>query len=347
MNKEQMTFGWDESPSSRGTRPSADGSPARPADPPPLLPRALALRQRLAELARRNIYLGTSSWKYPGWLGQVYEPSRYQVRGKFSERKFNQECLAEYAGVFPTVGGDFAFYQFPRPDFWRQTFSQVPDGFRFSLKIPEEVTVQRFPNLPRYGRRAGEENPGFMDAGLLRDKLLSPLEPYRDKLGVLMFEFGTIHAGPLREPGHFARSLGEMLAALPLDRFAFAVEVRNRDFLAAGSDYLACLRSHGVAHCLNSWTRMPSLLDQLEVPGVFTAPHVAARLLLRPGRGYQQAVDRFSPYQRVQEVYPEGRAALREMIDRCQRGRQSLFAFVNNRFEGNAVETIESVVFEH
>ena len=31
----------------------------------------LALAVRLKKLADRGIYLGTSSWNYPGWLGQV------------------------------------------------------------------------------------------------------------------------------------------------------------------------------------------------------------------------------------------------------------------------------------
>jgi uncharacterized protein YecE (DUF72 family) len=206
--------------------------------------------------------------------------------------------------------------------------------------VPEDITVQHWPELPRYGRRAGTENPHFMDASLLGHELLAPLEPYRSKLGVIMFEFGTIHQEPMHHPPQFAASLDGLLSRLPTDRFDFAVEVRNREFLTEGSDYLACLKAHGVAHCLNSWTRMPSLAEQLRVPGIFTARHVAARLLLRPGRPYQQAVDLFSPYERVQEPYPEGRSALRELIEHCLENQQTLFAFVNNRFEGNAVETI-------
>jgi hypothetical protein len=28
------------------------------------------------ELARGGIYIGTSSWKYPGWCGQLYDEQR-------------------------------------------------------------------------------------------------------------------------------------------------------------------------------------------------------------------------------------------------------------------------------
>ncbi len=326
MGEEQLAFGWTD-----------DGA-ALPPEPPP---RVRPLAAQLWELAERGIYLGTSSWKYPGWLGQVYTAARYQRGGRFSERRFERDCLAEYATVFPTVGGDFSFYQFPSPRMWEHIFRQAPPGFRFSLKIPEAVTVERFPNLPRYGEQAGAENPHFMDASLVKDKLLDVLDPYRDKLGVLIFEFGAIRRTPLSRPDRFAFALDRLLSSLPLDRYRFAVEVRNAAFVEGSSDYLGCLRSHEVAHCFNSWTRMPPIGEQLRLPGTFTAGHVTARLLLRPGRTYRQAVEKFSPYDRIREPYPEGRAALRQLIERCLSEQRTLFAFVNNRFEGNAVETIE------
>lgn len=310
------------------------------------LPSVHSLRERLRKLAADGIYLGTSSWKYEGWLGKVYDPQRYQTRGRFSAKKFNRECLTEYASIFPAVGGDFSFYQFPSEQAWAEIMAQVPAGFRFGLKIPEEITVERFPDLPRYGRRAGQENPSFMDATILSDRLLARLEPYRDRLGVLIFEFGTFHDGSMREVVLFAEALDTLFSRLPTQRFQFAVEVRNQEFIHEGSPYLDCLRSHGVAHCLNSWTRMPSLAEQLAVPGIFTAGHAAARLLLKPGRGYQKAVDRFSPYEKVQEPYPEGRTALAAMIRQCLAERRQLDAFVNNRLEGNAVETIDDVTAE-
>lgn len=329
MADDQLAFDFGGSPPSQGSAPA--------------LPRAAVLARRLGALAREGIYLGTSSWKYPGWLGQIYDPARYHTRGRLSEKRFNDTCLGEYATIFPTVCGDFSFYQFPSPSVWKEMFDQTPDGFRLSLKVPEEITVERYPDLPRYGRRAGEPNPHFMDAGLLKDQLLGPLEAHRAKLGALILEFGTIHGGPHRETTAFAARLDRMFADLPTDRFAFSVEVRNREFLDGGA-YLNGLRAHRVAHCFNSWTRMPALSKQLDIPGVFTTGHVVARLLLRPGRTYEQAVRKFAPYERVQEVYPDGRDALRRLINHCRLHKQMLFAFVNNRFEGNAVETIESVL---
>jgi hypothetical protein len=88
---------------------------------------------------------------------------------------------------------------------------------------------------------------------------------------------------------------------------------------------------------------MPTVGEQLAVPDTLTAPHTVARFLLRPGRTYQQAVDRFAPYERVQDPYPAGRDALRQLIDACVPAGRTLYGFVNNRFEGNAVQTLDEV----
>jgi hypothetical protein len=67
-------------------------------------------------LADRGGYFGTSSWKYDGWLGSIYREDRYLTRGKFSNAKFEENCLAEYAETFSTVCGDLTCYQFPSAD---------------------------------------------------------------------------------------------------------------------------------------------------------------------------------------------------------------------------------------
>ena len=150
------------------------------------------LRDRLNALAARGIFIGGSSWKYEGWLGQIYSRSRYQVRGRFSKKLFEDTCLSEYATVFPAVCGDFAFYQFPSDAFWAKLFRQTPETFRWGFKVPEQITVPAWPVHPRYGALAGLENPTFLDAALLEQAFLRALEPYRKQVGVLIFEFGAL-----------------------------------------------------------------------------------------------------------------------------------------------------------
>src|SRR5664279_5004892 len=116
------------------------------------------LASRLHALAAQGIYFGTSSWKYPGWLGSIYTPQRYFTRGRFSRKKFEAECLAEYAETFPAVCGDFSFYQFPSDGFWSRLFASTPKELKFAFKVPEEVTVKTWPTHERYGARGGSEN---------------------------------------------------------------------------------------------------------------------------------------------------------------------------------------------
>jgi uncharacterized protein YecE (DUF72 family) len=299
------------------------------------------LAARLRGLARENIYIGGSSWKYEGWLGQVYTRERYLTRGRFSRKLFEQECLREYAETFPAVCGDFAFYQFPNAEFWQRLFSRVPEGFRFAFKVPEQITCKVFPKHARYGPQAGKENDGFLDARMLREMFLRPLEAYREKTALLIFEFGAFGRRSFAELAEFLRRLDPFLSALPRE-FRYAIEIRNPEFLE--KDYFSCLRSHGVAHVYNAWSKMPELRHQLAMPDSATADFLVCRALLRHGRVYEDAVGLFAPYTRIQDPNPEARESMRVLIGRAREDKQFLFLFVNNRLEGNAPLTILSLV---
>jgi hypothetical protein len=71
-----------------------------------LPPQAARLGPKLRALADEGIYLGTSSWKYEGWLGSIYNPERYVTRGKHSKKKFEEDCLGEYGLILYRVGRD-------------------------------------------------------------------------------------------------------------------------------------------------------------------------------------------------------------------------------------------------
>jgi uncharacterized protein YecE (DUF72 family) len=302
---------------------------------------AARLAPKLKTLAGQGIYFGTSSWKYEGWLGSIYSPGRYMTRGKLSKAKFDTDCLAEYAQTFPTVCGDFAFYQFPSTDYWRRLFDVVPGDFIFGFKVPEDITVWKFPSHARYGQKAGQVNPHFLDPGLFIEAFLKRLEPYHDLVGPLIFEFGQLPKTSFKTVDKFLERLDPFLGALPRG-WRYAVEIRNKEFLGPG--YFSCLASHGVAHTLNAWTSMPELGEQLAMEGSITADFTVVRALLAHGRGYEQAVDTFEPYDRTQEVNQPAREALVTIADQAIQKKRSAYAYINNRLEGNAPNTIEAVV---
>ena len=298
------------------------------------------LRERLSRLAARKIHIGGSSWKYEGWLGQIYDRSRYQTRGRFSKKVFEERCLEEYASVFPTVCGDFAFYQFPPSSFWEKLFRQIPEQFQFGFKVPEQITVPVWPMHPRYGALAGLHNPSFLDTGLLEEAFLQALAHFRAQVGVLIFEFGTLRQNVFESAAEFTQELDSFLSRLPAG-WRYAVEVRNAEFLHPV--YFDCLRSHNVAHVYNAWTRMPELLEQIAIPESRTADFLVCRALLRRARTYEDAVEMFSPYDRVREVNEPARQGLRELIDIAEVDSLPAFIFVNNRLEGNSPGTIVSI----
>jgi uncharacterized protein YecE (DUF72 family) len=298
------------------------------------------LRNRLAALASENIFIGTSSWKYEGWLGQIYTRDRYLTRGRFSQKRFQDECLDEYAETFPIVCGDFSFYQFPSEGYWRKLFGSAPAALQFAFKVPEDVTVKQFPKHPRYGARAGDDNSSFLDAPLFQNAFLDLLAPYRPRVAALILEFGNFPKQCFADTGAFLAALDPFLASLLRD-FRYAVEIRNPEFLSP--EYFACLRSHGVAHVFSAWTRMPEIPVQMNLPDTRTADFTLARALLRRGRAYEDAVAKFTPYSRVQDPNPETCDALRLLIARARQRHQPSYIFVNNRLEGNAPETIEAI----
>jgi hypothetical protein len=66
------------------------------------------IKAKAGELAVSGVFIGTSSWKYPGWRGLVYDESRHVFRGKFAVSRFEKNCLAEYAEVFNANGSSIS-----------------------------------------------------------------------------------------------------------------------------------------------------------------------------------------------------------------------------------------------
>jgi len=301
------------------------------------------LAETLQRLAGEGIYLGTSSWKYEGWLGQIYAHEKYVVRGKFSKARFEQNCLTEYAGTFPIVCGDFSFYQFPSEQFWQKLFTTAPPSLKFAFKVPEEVTCKVFPTHPRYGPRAGEPNQTFLHADIFEAAFLRPLERYRERIPVLIFEFGAFSRRSYARPADFFADLDIFLAKLP-GGWRYAVEVRNEEFLSP--EYFSVLRRNNVAHVFNAWAKMPPIQRQVEITEAFTTDFTVVRGLLRAGRVYEEAVKNFAPYERIQDANPETRQTVRLLIDRAKKKREPAYLFINNRLEGNAPATIDAIVHD-
>jgi len=301
------------------------------------------MQARAAALAARGVYVGTSSWKYEGWLGQLYSPERYEYRGKVATSRFERDCLVEYAEVFKTVCVDAAYYTFPSVPYLNRLAGQVPEDFLFAFKVTDTVTIKKFPNLDRFGNLAGKANEHFLNADLFARSFLDPCAAIRSKVGLLMFEFSRFWPDDYERGRDFITDLDKFLCQLPRD-WPYGVEMRNRNWLRP--DYFECLARHQVTHVFNSWEAMPSVGEQLALPGSQTNPaRITSRFLLKPGRRYEEAVKTFQPYDRTREINDEARKAGATLIAEGVKARdRKTFVYINNRLEGNALATLEAMV---
>jgi uncharacterized protein YecE (DUF72 family) len=80
------------------------------------------------------IRVGTSGWSYPTWRPGFYPDGLPPA-----------EFLRFYAGRFDTVELNVTGYRLPSADQFRRWAGEVPDGFRFAVKLPlarlERVTT--------------------------------------------------------------------------------------------------------------------------------------------------------------------------------------------------------------
>jgi uncharacterized protein YecE (DUF72 family) len=297
-------------------------------------PSPLALA-RLREAIPPNVRFGSSSWNYPGWKGLVYSRD-YPASGA------SAAMLAEYARfpLFSTVGIDSSFYGPLTEKSLRAYANALPPGFPCVSKVWDRVTVHTFAEA-REKNRAGQRNPDFLNAELFLSDVWTPLaQQFAEHRGPLVFEFQAIAQKDEVGPQQFADQLDRFFARLPPEG-RYAVEVRNAEFLTPA--YFAVLREHDVAHVFSSWTRMPSIGMQLDLPGSLTAGFLVARALLRPGRYYADAVDAFAPYDRIRDPNPELRSDLVRLVETAEQLRVPAYILVNNRAEGSAPLTIAAV----
>lgn len=296
------------------------------------------LREGTGRLAKEGVFLGTSSWKYEGWIDLLYTRSRYTWKGRFSQKRFNDDCLAEYAETFPSVSVDASFYQFPSEKQLTSWADKVPTSFQFGFKVTEEITTPRFSALPRYGEKAGSPNNNFLNAELFAERFLGPCEQIRDQVGIIMFQFPQM---PVRDHEAFLNQLDAFFDELPKG-WKLATEIRDEELL--DDDYFNLLERRGVGHIFNSWTHMPPVAEQLKRVGDRLADlHTGSRLLLKPGRTYANAVKKFSPYKVLRDIQEPTREAAACLIKRMKDGR-TVHLYGNNRLEGCSPETLSAII---
>ncbi|HEY1435422.1 MAG TPA: DUF72 domain-containing protein [Thermoanaerobaculia bacterium] len=283
-----------------------------------------------------EILFGTASFAYEGWKGLVYHE-------RYREATFKVDCLREYARYAPfrTVEFDFPFYRPPSQAQLARYAARLPEGFPVASKVWEEITMPRFPQLPRHAGRSGQENPRYLDARVFREEVLPAYEKgFRGHTGPFIFEFPTEWQPTAARRAAFLEKLDGFLAALPSEH-SYSVEIRTPEYFVR--EYFDVLRRRGAAHVFNWWTRTPGLLAQWEAAQPLPGKRALARILVPPGVPYEQAVARFRPYDRLQAPREDMRRDVVRLIRHVTEAGADAFVLVNNRSEGCAPLTIRAL----
>ena len=230
-------------------------------------------------------WVGCSGWAYADWVGPFYPAGT--PPGDFLER---------YARVFRVVEVDSSFYRPPAPYLIRRWAERTPEGFRFTLKIPRDVTHEA------------------TDASLgqVLDRFLTSLEPLRSrsKLGPVVLQFpASFRAGTGRD------RLERLLNAIPRE-YPLAVELRHSSWWTEATRELLEARRAALV-----WS---------VVPGVRTPPWVTSDFLYARFIG-DRALTKFDRIQR--DARPEIET-MKRLFEEEGRPLETVFAFANNHFMG-------------
>jgi uncharacterized protein YecE (DUF72 family) len=321
LTKQLSLFGDEPEPVS-----PSDTRKAR-LDPAPPQPQVVELGRVLPE----GVYLGTSSWTFPGWEGLIYQ-------GSVTKPRLSKQGLAAYARypVFGTVGVDRTYYAPVGEDLYREWAEAVPDTFKFLVKAHDWCTLPTFPDHARHGARRGKPNDFFLDTEYAIETMLLPmLEGLGDKAGPLVFQFSPLRLGTAARRGKFIEMLHRFLSALPTAGI-IAIEIRNRELLC--DEYASALSDTGASHCFNIHTSMPGIAEQLDIVG--NQPCTVVRWMLGHGQRYQDAVERYQPFDRLVDEDPTSRKAVAAMVRESVARQIPAFVTVNNKAEGSSPQSI-------
>lgn len=255
-----------------------------------------------------NLYVGTSSWSCPDWVGPFYPPTLKP--GHFIEA---------YARRFRAVEIDSTYYSTPaRPVVmaWRE---KTPPDFIFAAKVPAAITHEKVL------RNCATEFTTF----------LSTMELLGDRLGplVLQFPYFNKNVFPSRTP--FERILRPFLKCLPKD-FQFALEIRNKNWISW--DFLELLREHSVAFALVAQAWMPGIDTLAKALDIVTADFCYARFV-----GDRKAIE--SKTEKWDKLIEDKSAEMSiwsgELKKIVSRGVRT-YAFFNNHYAGFAPGSVKA-----
>ena len=253
----------------------------------------------------QNVYVGTSGWAYPDWLGSFYPADSKP-----------EDLLPYYARYFRAVEIDSTYYTVPARSVVAGWKENTPPEFIFAAQVPGVITHQKV----------------MKDCQRELTTFLNSLDLLGDRLGPLLLQFPYFNRNTFASRAQFDKLLQPFLKALPKD-FNFALEIRNKNWISW--DFLELLRDHSVAFVLVAQAWMPNIdvlaraLDLL-CADFFYARFIGDRKEVKTQRWDNLTEDKTSDL----IVWIE---ELKKIAERASR----TYAFLTNHYAGFAPGSVE------
>lgn len=251
-----------------------------------------------------DIPIGTCAWSYDDWRG-VFYPDHLPAA----------KWLEYYARYLPAVEVDSTFYHIPTPHVAEHWHAVTPAHFRFSCKLPREITHER----------------KLRDAAEPLGEFLRGVEPLGEKLACVL-----VQLPPFFTPQHDASALRDFIRALPAG-VRFAMEFRHAGWHLPRIVHL--LEEHGVCWV---WSDTTAMEAQREGAFAFlpdTTDWVYVRLLGDLAREYDRAGRRIHRYRELKWARDPGLESWATRIRQVKESNRGVFIAVSNHYEGFAPES--------
>jgi uncharacterized protein YecE (DUF72 family) len=250
------------------------------------------------------IFLGTSSFTATGWRGSFYPKTMRPT-----------DYLSFYAQHFQTVEVDSTFYECPTARTVENWNARTPDGFVFSVKVPQTITHDKV----------------LVDCDAEIAEFLETMDILGPKLGPIIFQFPFFNRSLFPDRHAFTDRLIPFLKKLPANH-KFGIEIRNRAWLNA--EFASLLRDHEIALVLQdrSWMPNPAELDFDPI----TVDWTYIRWL-----GDRKAIE--TQTMTWDKVVVDRTTELSSWVDFCYQIMKRgvlIYAYANNHFQGHGPATI-------
>lgn len=259
-----------------------------------------------------NLHLGTSSFSEESWVGPFY-PEGTRPAG----------MLPFYATKYGTVEVDSTYYRAPSLSMCQRWAGVTPAGFRFSLKVPGEITHKK--------ALSGVE--GDWEAFI---RNIAPLGPKLSYL-VLQFPYWNLKS-PIPSLKEFLTRLGAF-AEKAKPPCALVIETRNPKWI--GKELLDFLGERGLILALQDqeWMPRPTELWGKWGEGLKTGKDIYIRML-----GERDRIDKLTTTWGKEVIDRTAETAEWLPIMEKFLGReQEVTVYFNNHYEGHAPDSIEKL----